>query len=403
MQARRMAKEEEHPRLTHNPALGRDLQVVLIAKGLNEPGVSAKRRERLIQCARGEPELIRSLFDGGRTIDPAPYLRGAVLCVGLDRDDLLDLRDVQGVHAIEPFESARHGSRSAVALADHILLIDEALPSPRVVKHPWFAQLHSVCFSPDGSKLLITSGDLDSILELDIATDEIPWHWTSWENGHQVGADGTRLARNEAELANLSKQGKAILIGTLDNVRYARGIATATQPFHVNSAIYSRRDTILATVFHSGEVVEIDRTTLSSRTRLKGLKEPHAIEQTPEGYCVTDTRNGLWIHLDEELNVVRKVRICDLPGKDPAFGQLEWIQTVSHLAGDLHAAVDSIRAQIHIIDRRTFEYRSVSFNRNLILQSVHVLGGPRSVAQLLSPWAPRVQPSDFEKRPSSSP
>jgi hypothetical protein len=381
--------------LRHNPALGRDLGLLLIAKGLNERDIVGKRRERLLRSARGHAEELRSLFDAGRTVEPAPYLQGAILYTDVHRDDLLDLNHVRGVHATEPFDVDYHGALMAIAVADHIIVADGSTASARSIHHPWFAQLHSVSFSDDGRKLLVTSGDFDSILEVDVASGSVDWKWTTWENGYPVGADGTYIARTRAEFEKAQAHGKAILFGDLDTTPFRKGIATGTQPCHVNSAIYSRRGSILTTLFHTGEVLEIDKRTLEKRVVVRNLKEPHEVQRTAEGYCVTDTRNGAWLNFDEDFRLQQRVSLHQVPGKDPEFGDLEWIQTISQLSGDIYGAVDCIRYQIILFDRRRLEYRAIPLNGSLILQSVHHARIPAAVEQLLRSYGKPTSASEF--------
>jgi hypothetical protein len=121
--------------LRHNPALGRDLGLLLIAKGLNEREIVTKRRERLLRSARGQYDELRSLFDAGRTIEPAPYLQGAILYTDLRRDSLVDLSHARGVHATEPFDVDFHGSTMAIAVADHIILANGKSQGVRTINH----------------------------------------------------------------------------------------------------------------------------------------------------------------------------------------------------------------------------------------------------------------------------
>ncbi|HTK07422.1 MAG TPA: hypothetical protein VL485_09650 [Ktedonobacteraceae bacterium] len=151
-----------------------------------------------------------------------------------------------------------------------------------IVSLPAFNLLHSLSRSQHG--YLAASTGLDVILEFD-RTGQLLWEWWATEHGFAHTPTG--------ELREIDK-----------SVDY-RGIkfGTLAQTTHVNSASELPDGTILATLFHQGMIIAIDRATGNWRPVLEDLDHPHAVRVLAENYIsVADTKRGraLLVRLDEQ-------------------------------------------------------------------------------------------------------
>jgi len=267
----RNISDSEKGVLRLDPELARDLDVLLIAKGLNEDTIAETRRQRLKEVAREESSALWSLFDCGRKVEPAPYLAGAIFRLKLDRDEISDIEAIPNIQCSEPFDVAFYGKTIVAAMADHLAIVDVTTDfQVRILRHQWFAQLHSVAFSHCGSRLLLTSGDFDSILEVMVETGEVLWRWTSWENGYPEAPDGTYIASSKEEYELVRQKTPAILFGDFYSPHFLHGLATGSQPLHINAAVYSSHGSVLATTFHKGAIIEINMQTMYSIVRIDG-------------------------------------------------------------------------------------------------------------------------------------
>lgn len=140
------------------------------------------------------------------------------------------------------------------------------------VSLPAFNMLHSLSRSKRG--YLVASTGLDAILEFTTG-GELLWDW--WATDHGFGQTPTGEPRS------------------LDKAADHRGIkyGTLTQTTHVNSVAELPNGTVLATLFHQGTIIAIDRETGNWRPVLEGLDHPHSVRILNEEYItVADTARG---------------------------------------------------------------------------------------------------------------
>jgi hypothetical protein len=146
-----------------------------------------------------------------------------------------------------------------------------------VVKHdvvslPVFNLLHSLTRTKRG--YLVASTGLDAILEF-TREGEILWDWWATDHGFEYTPTGERRI--------------------LDKAADHRGIkyGTLAQTTHVNSAAELPDGRILASLFHQGMIVAIDRETGNWQPVLEGLDHPHSIRVLSENYItLADTGRG---------------------------------------------------------------------------------------------------------------
>jgi len=151
-----------------------------------------------------------------------------------------------------------------------------------VVSLPSFNLLHSLSRTKHG--YLVASTGLDAILEFNRA-GELLWDWWATEHGFDLTPIGEKRELDK------SVDYRGTKFGTL------------AQTTHVNSASELPDGTILATLFHQGMIIAIDRATGNWRPVLEGLDHPHAVRVLAHNYIsVADTKRGraLLVRLDEQ-------------------------------------------------------------------------------------------------------
>lgn len=141
-----------------------------------------------------------------------------------------------------------------------------------VVSLPLFNALHSISRTRRG--YLVASTGLDLLVEFN-RQGEVLWTW--WATDHGFALTPTGQPRE----LDKSADHRTIKYGTL------------SQTTHVNSAAELPDGRILATLFHQGTVVAIDRESGAWQTVLEGLDHPHAVRVLDEQhFTVADTVHG---------------------------------------------------------------------------------------------------------------
>ncbi|HZS79131.1 MAG TPA: hypothetical protein VFA41_21145 [Ktedonobacteraceae bacterium] len=159
-----------------------------------------------------------------------------------------------------------------------------------VVSSPLFNALHSISRTRSG--YLVASTGLDLLLEFN-RDGEILWNWWATDHGFNETPTGKRREIDK------SADHRAIRYGTLQ------------QTTHVNSAAELPDGRVLATLFHQGMVVAIDRQSGAWHPVLEGLDHPHAVRVLDEEhFTVADTVSGRALlvklsgkggHVEEEI------------------------------------------------------------------------------------------------------
>ncbi len=156
-----------------------------------------------------------------------------------------------------------------------------------VISHPWFNYIHSVDITPRSTYLLASAGS-DLIVEITEAGD-IVWEWFGPEHGYDRRPDGSPTF--------------------FDRAADYRGMrrSTSEQAMHVNSAIPGPGDTVLATLFHQGQLISINRQSGQAAVRVDGLTKPHGIHRRAGGYILSDTLGHRILLLDERLKITAEI------------------------------------------------------------------------------------------------
>lgn len=150
-----------------------------------------------------------------------------------------------------------------------------------VVSSPLFNALHSISRTSRG--YLVASTGLDLLLEFN-RDGKILWEWWATDHGFDVTPTG------QPRLLDKSADHRTIQYGTL------------SQTTHINSAAELPDGRILASLFHQGMVIAIDRETGEWQPVLEGLDHPHSVRIVSENlFTVADTVHGraLLVRIDE--------------------------------------------------------------------------------------------------------
>jgi len=168
---------------------------------------------------------------------------------------------------------------------NRVMCINQKLEVVDIFATHMMNDLHSIVVSERG--LLITSSGTDSILEVS-ANGEPIWEWFAAEHGY-----------------SLAPSGHVVTVSRKRDYRLLRS-ETSMQSTHCNSAIESRlhgNDVIVASFFHQGYVVAIDRNTGDSEILLRGMHNPHSIRRRPGGWLVSDSRSCSVVLLNENFSI----------------------------------------------------------------------------------------------------
>jgi hypothetical protein len=154
----------------------------------------------------------------------------------------------------------------------HEVDADLGIVHQNVVSSPLFNALHSISRTRRG--YLVASTGLDLLLEFN-RKGEILWSWWATDHGFEL----TPNAR--PRVIQKSADHRTIRYGTLQ------------QTTHINSAAELTDGRFLATLFHQGMVIAIDRETGEWQPILEGLDHPHSVRVLDEEhFSVADTVRG---------------------------------------------------------------------------------------------------------------
>ncbi len=159
------------------------------------------------------------------------------------------------------------------------------------VSLPLFNALHSLSRTRNG--YLVASTGLDLLVEFNREGDVL-WQWWATDHGFEHTPVGQFREVDKAA------DHRTIKYGTL------------AQTTHVNSAAELPDGRILASLFHQGMVIVIERKTGKWQTVLEGLDHPHAVRVLDaEHFTVADTVHGRALlvrlhgsigHVEEEIH-----------------------------------------------------------------------------------------------------
>lgn len=158
--------------------------------------------------------------------------------------------------------------------------------------HPWFNHVHSIENSSEGN-MLITSSGLDLILEISAlpTKDKPTFAW--WATDYGFSSMNPKMKKKLSK----SKDYRTKLFGVYD------------QATHINSAIETKDKNIIATLFHQGEIIKIDRETGNYKILVGDLKKPHFVRKIRGGFIVCDTGNHRILLFNNEFRIREEINL----------------------------------------------------------------------------------------------
>jgi len=287
---------------------------------------------------------------------------------------------------LEPRGIDLQGDRAAVSSENRIFLFRKGENTPLVIEHPWLSYIHTVKFNFDGSRLLVSSSGVDTILEFETQSGTCMWEWVAWEHGLNEGVNPQTdtphvLTRHPEQAEEIRRAGKNPL---LVREPQKNPLPTALRAAFMNSAEYDGDGNVLATLFHAGQVMKIHRDTGKWEIVIDGLTRPHSGMRFQSGYLVTNTGGGNVQHLNEDTLHIYDFAL--LSGKPEHLREMEWLQC-SRYQGNRIITVDSNRTALTLFDPVARKKIAVAYNSNWALQELAIVGeAEQQFVTLMKNW-----------------
>ncbi len=190
----------------------------------------------------------------------------------------------------------------------------------RRLNNQYFNCIHCVSKSIDGNLWVVCTG-IDAVIKIDINNpNKTLSSWFATENGYSVSANGN--------------------VRSIDRNKKHQGIddySTPEHTTHINSVLEYKENKLLATLFHQGELIEIDVTTGKTKTILKKLKQPHNIRKASFGYVLSDTNGQRVIMIGNNLKFIGELT-----------GDFDWIQDTIELTNGNMVIADANNGRVLI-------------------------------------------------------
>jgi len=281
--------------------------------------------------------------------------------------------------ALEPYAIDVWENKIGLAGANYVWLIDMESGEVRSFKDAWLSQSHTVQFSADGKRLLVVSSGFDAVIEFDTESGEVVWQWFAWDHGYHRSKLGHYVVRSLEKSEELKAMGHEVL-AVEDPSAFEFGVPTRLCPAHLNSAHYDVDGKVLVTLFHQGAGIIIDRATGELREVITGLINPHKFSRRRRGgYCISDTRRGKLIFMDEKYRRIREIVLAGAPGIERSPLLSEFLQNATELKDDLFACVDIHRNTLWLVDVKRRRYRGIKFPIEWSMHDVTSLGSPHQL------------------------
>jgi hypothetical protein len=229
-----------------------------------------------VSSTRDAPELLRQVRGS---------LGGRLVLLDWSRREILADKAFPGATGL-----ATQGRRIvAASWTDPYAYVHEDGEEIGKFTHRWFNYVHSVDLTPQGNVLFACAGS-DLIAEFTLDGEAL-WDWFGAEHGYGVRPDGVPVFFDRETDYRVIRSG------------------AAEHAMHVNSAIALPNNSVLATLFHQGALISIDRDRKIARVVLDGLSRPHGVHARNGGYLLSDTLGHRVVLLDERLQVCREIPV----------------------------------------------------------------------------------------------
>jgi hypothetical protein len=223
---------------------------------------------------RDAPELLRGVRRS---------FGGRLVLVNWSAGRVLADTPIPGVSGI----AIQRGAVVACSWIDQCVYVLRGREKVCAASHPWFNHLHSIDVTPRGTYLLTSAGS-DLIVEID-SDGQVVWAWFGPEHGYDAQPEGLPVFFDRNADYRLMRR------------------ATSEQAMHVTSAILLRDDMVLATLFHQGQLIAIDRGSGRASVKLTGLSKPHGIHRRGGGFILSDTLGHRILLLNDKLHCCSEI------------------------------------------------------------------------------------------------
>jgi hypothetical protein len=225
------------------------------------------------------------------------------------------------------FLSGRICSEDGVAGDEHVVRRNPDGEIDLEIRSPLFNLPRTIQRTENG--LLVAASGIDAILEIDL-TGDVLWGWWATDHGYDRLKSGQRRELKKGIDHRL------------------RCYPSHEQTTHINSAIVDPHDSskVLAVLFYQGCVIRIDRRTQEHEVVIQGLRGPHHVRGTPEGYLVSNTRQGVAQLYDRSFRPAGEVFGSNR--KVPAV--IRWTQDAIPTPYGTHLIADGNRFRILEVD-----------------------------------------------------
>lgn len=235
------------------------------------------------------------------------------------------------------------------------LVTDDLLHSTTLASEPWFNDLHSLRPTPNG--FAVAAAGVDAAFELSPAGETV-WSWWAVEHGLSTDPSGQpRSVRKDGDHRGVS-------------------YPVEMQTTHLNALAALDDSTFLATVFQTGSLAAIDRSSGAVTPLLTALRRPHAVRVPGDGtVTLADTGAG---------HAVRtRVRGGRAKATERIDAGTSWLHD-AHLVEDGWIFVDGAHSRVVHADAAGNARRVDTFDPDWCLYEV-------------LPWEPRRSPATAER------
>jgi hypothetical protein len=300
------------------------------------------------------------------SVERRPVSIGGIASVKIDDGKIADEHILAKM--AEPRGIAFKNGVLAIASENTVYLIDDT--ETRELTNPWFSYIHTIDFHPTENKILVASSGYDCVFEYDLSNLEKTFEWYAWENGlniskHPKTGDASFLTRNTNDATEYAANNQPYLL--IENPE-TTSLPTALRSAFINSVSYDKSNPnfFLATLFHKGAVIRVDRTTGQHEVVVSDLKTPHGGINYKSNYAATSTGSGEVVLSTDQGQ--KRYFFGDLAGKPEILGSSEWLQnSISDKEGNF-ITIDSNRNQFTIFNPTLQKRSHIKFDENWAVQ-----------------------------------
>lgn len=254
---------------------------------------------------------------------------------------------------------------------NRLIHVDRNGHTVRSYTYPYFSYLHSVALSANGRSALLASSGYDSLIEIDLASGEVIWHWFAWEHGFNPDEEGVWLAATLEAQKAYEAAGKAAMMIHPDAYG-EQGLLVARRSAHPNCAVFEddTNQSVICSIGAQGKVYRISKATGETEVIIDWLSSmPHGLQSHNGQWIVTNTTEGEFWVLDRNFHPFKCYEFSSLGGRVEGSGSSEWLQQVVPISRDKYVAIDSNRS-IFFIDLQQKAYSSYDIDGSYCVQDI---------------------------------